>query len=168
MFLLISPSYSHRLGCAVTGYQRDEPGDVGVLQRGRDAKGGGKKNPIQWSDKNHLHTTVERTDARVCKTHSYDDADSRHTRGGHDFGTVGDEVEQDGNDGFRSMVEFIPQHCREVATRIHTEKYSTNMLWSQNTIKVVGKAIIKVGRNLINVHYSLLDPHKVVAVLLGS
>lgn len=131
-------------------------------------KRGEKKNPIQWSDKNHLHTTVERTDARVCKTHSYDDADSRHTRGGHDFGTVGDEVEQDGNDGFRSMVEFIPQHCREVATRIHTEKYSTNMLWSQNTIKVVGKAIIKVGRNLINVHYSLLDPHKVVAVLLGS
>lgn len=46
----------------------------------------------------------------VCKTHPYDDADSQHTRGGHDFGTVGDEVEKDGNDGFCSMVKFIPQH----------------------------------------------------------
>lgn len=52
MFLLISPSYSHRLGCAVTGYQRDEPGDVGVLQRGRDAKGGGKKT--QFNDQTKI------------------------------------------------------------------------------------------------------------------
>lgn len=65
----------------------------------------------------------------VCKTHPYDDADSGHTGGGHDFGTVGDEVEQDRNDCLRSMVEFITQHCREVATRQHRQtliKHVTN------------------------------------------
>lgn len=56
----------------------------------------------------------------VCKTHPYDDADGWNTGGGHDFGTVGDEVEQDGNDGLRSMVKFIPQHWWEVATRTQT------------------------------------------------
>lgn len=50
----------------------------------------------------------------MCKPHPYDDADGRHAGGGHDFGTVGNEVEQDGDDGFRSMVEFIPQHRGEV------------------------------------------------------
>lgn len=33
MRLLISPSHSHRLGCAIAGYQGDEPGDMSVLQR---------------------------------------------------------------------------------------------------------------------------------------
>ncbi len=66
-----------------------------------------------------LSQAVGRIYERVGKTHPYDDADSRHTGGGHDFGTVGDEVEQDRNDGLRSMVEFIPQHWWEVATRIY-------------------------------------------------
>lgn len=68
----------------------------------------------------------------VCKTYPYDDADSRYTGGGHDFGTVGDEVEQDGNNGFCSMVKFIPQHCREVATRIHRQKLNKQKKKSHN------------------------------------
>lgn len=60
------------------------------------------------------------------KTHPNDDANCRYTRGGHDFGTVGDEVEQDRNDGFCSMVKFIPQHCREVAMK--RGKYSKNKI----------------------------------------
>ena len=46
-----------------------------------------------------------------CKTYPYDDADSCHAGGGHDFGAVWDEVEQDGNDTFFSVVKFIPQQC---------------------------------------------------------
>lgn len=41
--LLISPSNSHRLGSAVTGYQGDEPRDMGVLQEGGEAKSDAKE-----------------------------------------------------------------------------------------------------------------------------
>lgn len=50
-----------------------------------------------------------------AETHAYNDADGRDAGRGHDFGAVGDEVEEDGNDGFGAVVELVPQHRGEVA-----------------------------------------------------
>lgn len=38
-------------------------------------------------------------------SYSEDETDGSHPGGGHDFGTVGDQVEQDGHGGLSSMVE---------------------------------------------------------------
>lgn len=81
----------------------------------------------------------------VCKSHPYDDAYSRYARECHDFGTVGDEVEQDWDDGLRSMVEFIPQHCREVAASTQRADIKTySMLQPQiSTCAAVKEECIK-------------------------
>lgn len=75
MLLLLSPSNSHRFGCAVTGYQGDESGDMGVLQRGEDTKDTErcKRENIKSKMKRLLNTDK---DSCVCKTHPYDDTDS--------------------------------------------------------------------------------------------
>lgn len=41
--------------------------------------------------------------------------DGGHARGGHDFGTVGDQVEEDGHGGLGRMVEATAEHRRQVA-----------------------------------------------------
>lgn len=51
----------------------------------------------------------------LAETHPYNDADGQDAGRGHDFGAVGDEVEKDGNDGFGTMVELVPQHRGELA-----------------------------------------------------
>lgn len=48
-------------------------------------------------------------------TYSEDEADGGHAGGGHDFGTVGDQVEQDGHGGLGRVVEAAAQHRRQVA-----------------------------------------------------
>jgi hypothetical protein len=66
----------------------------------------------------------------VCVSHAYDEADGEHPGRGHDFGTVGDEVEKDGHDGLRSMVKLVPQHHRQVAK--HTQKDESQYgIWEQ-------------------------------------
>lgn len=50
-------------------------------------------------------------------TYSEDEADDGHAGGGHDFGTVGDQVEQDGHGGLGRMVEAAAQHRRQVAEK---------------------------------------------------
>lgn len=51
------------------------------------------------------------------ETNPNNDADGRDAGCGHDFGAVGDEVEEDGDDGFGPVVELVPQHRGEVAAR---------------------------------------------------
>lgn len=48
-------------------------------------------------------------------TYSEDESDGGHARGGHDFGTVGDQVEQDGHSGLSRVVKAAAQHRRQVA-----------------------------------------------------
>lgn len=48
-------------------------------------------------------------------TYSEDEADGGHAGGGHDFGTVGDQVEQNGHGGLGRVVEAAAQHRRQVA-----------------------------------------------------
>lgn len=43
-------------------------------------------------------------------SYSEDETDYSHPGGGHDFGTVGDQVEQDRHGGLSSMVEAATQH----------------------------------------------------------
>ena len=47
----------------------------------------------------------------VCVTDLDDEADGRHARGGHDLGTVGDQVEEDRDDGLCSVVKLVAQYC---------------------------------------------------------
>lgn len=48
----------------------------------------------------------------LVKSSSYpeDEANGGHSRRGHDFGTVGHQVEQRGHDALRSMVELVAQN----------------------------------------------------------
>lgn len=46
----------------------------------------------------------------LAETNPDNNADGRDAGRGHDFGAVGDEVEKDGDDGFGSVVELVPQH----------------------------------------------------------
>lgn len=48
-------------------------------------------------------------------TYSEDEADGGHAGGGHDFGTVGDQVEEDRHGGLRSVVKPTAEHQRQVA-----------------------------------------------------
>lgn len=48
-------------------------------------------------------------------TYSEDEADGGHSGGGHDFGTVGDQVEEDRHDGLCRVVEATAEHRRQVA-----------------------------------------------------
>lgn len=48
-------------------------------------------------------------------TYSEDEADGGHAGGGHDFGTVGDQVEEDRHDGLCRVVEATAEHRRQVA-----------------------------------------------------
>ncbi|KAF3833841.1 hypothetical protein F7725_025045 [Dissostichus mawsoni] len=52
-------------------------------------------------------------------TYPYDDADSCHAGGGHDFGAVWDEVEQDGNDTFCSVHLSFPQQPHSQSARVN-------------------------------------------------
>lgn len=45
----------------------------------------------------------------LCTSYPQDEADGGHARRGHDFGTVGHEVEQRGHDALRSMVKLVTQ-----------------------------------------------------------
>lgn len=44
-------------------------------------------------------------DIVTAGTYSEDEADGGHAGGGHDFGTVGDQVEESWHDGLRRVVE---------------------------------------------------------------
>lgn len=68
-----------------------------------------------------IKRTFKIANVAACETHPYDDADGRYPGGGHHFGTVGDEVEQDGHDSFCSMVKFIPKYCWYVTTGIQKQ-----------------------------------------------
>lgn len=48
-------------------------------------------------------------------TYSEDEADGGHAGGGHHFGAVGDQVEEDRHGGFRRVVEPAAEHGRQVA-----------------------------------------------------
>lgn len=46
----------------------------------------------------------------LCSTsHPQDEADGGHSRRGHDFGTVGHEVQQRGHDALRPVVKLVTQ-----------------------------------------------------------
>ena len=50
-----------------------------------------------------------------CVTHLEDDADGRHSGGGHDLGAVREEVEQHGYGGLGRVVEPAAQQRGQVA-----------------------------------------------------
>lgn len=52
---------------------------------------------------------------RKCGSYSEDEADGGHARRGHDFGTVGHQVEEGRHDGLGGVVEAAAQHRRQVA-----------------------------------------------------
>lgn len=88
----------------------------------------------------------------LVQTHPYNDADGWDTRGGHHFGTVGDEVEQDGNDGFCPMVEFIPQYWRQVTAQRHQwrqkEVHHTVLVqFNPNVLSVACACVVKYSRH---------------------
>lgn len=62
-------------------------------------------------------------------SYSEDETDGSHPGGGHDFGTVGDQVEQDGHGGLGSMVEAAAEHRRQVS---ETERRDVSV--SQNLL----------------------------------
>ena len=47
---------------------------------------------------------------RKAPTYSKDETDGGHAGGGHDFGTVGDQVEEGGHDSLRCVVEPTAEH----------------------------------------------------------
>lgn len=68
-------------------------------------------------------------------TYSEDESDGSHAGGGHDFGTVGDQVEQDGDSGLGRVVEAAAQYCRQVAawSRVGGERSVTVLSWTLYT-----------------------------------
>lgn len=59
-------------------------------------------------------------------THSEDEADGGHARGGHDFGTVGDQVEKGRHGGLCCVVEPTAEHRRQVADDRREEQTKLN------------------------------------------
>lgn len=60
-----------------------------------------RQNKFQSAGKlSNTHTT----------TYSEDEADGSHAGGSHDFGTVGDQVEEDRHGGLGRVVEAAAQH----------------------------------------------------------
>lgn len=54
----------------------------------------------------------------LCSTsHPQDEADGGHSRRGHDFGTVGHEVQQRGHDALRPVVKLVTQQWRQMSER---------------------------------------------------
>lgn len=56
------------------------------------------------------HDGVCFSSKRRAATYSEDEADGGHARGGHHFGTVGDQVEEDGHGGLGRVVEATAEH----------------------------------------------------------
>lgn len=65
---------------------------------------------MSWFQCNFRHIMRSRS-----STYSEDEADGGHARRGHDFGTVGDQVEENGHDGLCGVVEATAEHQRQVA-----------------------------------------------------
>lgn len=59
-------------------------------------------------------------------SYSEDEADGSHPGGGHDFGTVGDQVEEDRHGGLGSMVEAASEHRRQVPEAEQTDRFRVN------------------------------------------
>lgn len=93
---LQSPSHSHGFGGTIAGDDGDETRVVCVLEKRE--KGFKSKEAL-------FLVTIYQFDS-----YSEDETDGSHPGGGHDFGTVGDQVEQDGHGGLGSMVEAAAEH----------------------------------------------------------
>lgn len=59
-------------------------------------------------------------------SYSEDEADGSHPGGGHDFGTVGDQVEEDRHGGLGSMVKAAAEHRRKVPEAEQTDTFGMN------------------------------------------
>lgn len=64
---------------------------------------------------------------RKAATYSEDEADGGHAGGGHDFGTVGDQVEEDRHGGLCRVVEPAAEHRRQVTGDRRAEKHQPAM-----------------------------------------
>lgn len=64
-----------------------------------------------------------RRDLRKAAAYSEDEADGGHAGGGHDFGTVGNQVEEDRHGGLCRVVEAAAEHRRQVTGDRRAEKY---------------------------------------------
>lgn len=61
-------------------------------------------------------------------SYSEDEADGSHPGGGHDFGTVGDQVEEDRHGGLGSVVKAAAEHRRKVPEQTDRFRMNRNLL----------------------------------------
>lgn len=75
-------------------------------------------------------------------TYSENESDGSHAGGSHDFGTVGDQVEQDGYGGLGRVVEAAAQHWRQVAGGVKGERSVTVQSWPHSNTTAKKKSFL--------------------------
>lgn len=101
-----------------------------------------RQNELQPNGDKRSDAAVPPQTTRACvfhQTYSEDEADGGHAGGGHHFGTVGDQVEEDGHGGLRRVVEATAEHCRQVAgEQSRTRDQTLDLFCSDVTVQAFG------------------------------